>query len=303
MSMISIGLQGVIDAGICISHMMIAIASDSIFQAFSLLAFLKLVVFSIFELRLLLMVWKARRPAAFNDGFVVMRRELGKIYSRFYCSLILFVAFVYHMWDFSGLLLMLVYSFWIPQIFTNAYYDSKKPLTDHYMYGISLSRLFFPLYFYGCPNNHVSVLIRWEYKPYAAFFLLLWMGLQVSLLRIQEIYGARILIPKQFLPVKYDYKRKVILEDIISQDDDKNKKEKNDEDDENDSKRNTEVEDDDDNESDNLPTCSICLNPVNIRDRLYLVTPCDHFFHDECLEQWMDVKHECPVCRANLPPF
>ena len=108
--------------------------------------------------------------------------------------------------------MMLVYSFWIPQIFTNAYYDSKKPLTDHYMYGISLSRLFFPLYFYGCPNNHVSVLIRWEYKPYAAFFLLLWMGLQVSLLRIQEIYGARILIPKQFLPVKYDYKRKVILE-------------------------------------------------------------------------------------------
>ena len=62
MSMISIGLQGVIDAGICISHMMIAIASDSIFQAFSLLAFLKLVVFSIFELRLLLMVWKVQFP-------------------------------------------------------------------------------------------------------------------------------------------------------------------------------------------------------------------------------------------------
>ena len=49
MSLATIGIQGVLDAGICISHMMIAIVSDSIFQSFPLLAFLKLVVFSIFE--------------------------------------------------------------------------------------------------------------------------------------------------------------------------------------------------------------------------------------------------------------
>ena len=295
MSIISIGIQGVLDAGICISHMMVAIASDSIFQSFSLLAFLKLVVFSIFELRLLLMVWKARRPTAFNEGFIVMRRELGKIYSRFYCSLILFVAFVYHMWDFSGILVLLVYSFWVPQIFTNAYYDSKKPLTDHYMYGMSISRLFFPLYFYGCPNNHVGALTRWEYKPYAAALLFFWMGLQVILLRMQERYGSRILIPKRFLPVKYDYKRRVVLDNLFGNSNN------------NDTGGNNEDEgignEINDGEALNAPTCSICLNTVNVPDRLYLVTPCDHFFHDECLEQWMDVKHECPVCRAKLPPL
>ncbi|KAI8926783.1 hypothetical protein BC831DRAFT_425303 [Entophlyctis helioformis] len=38
-------------------------------------------------------------------------------------------------------------------------------------------------------------------------------------------------------------------------------------------------------------------------DRLnYMVTPCHHIFHTECLERWMEIKLECPVCRAELPP-
>nr|KAJ3423051.1 hypothetical protein HK105_003877 [Polyrhizophydium stewartii] len=34
----------------------------------------------------------------------------------------------------------------------------------------------------------------------------------------------------------------------------------------------------------------------------YMVTPCHHIFHTECLERWMEVKLECPVCRSELPP-
>ena len=139
--------------------MFVSLTSDAIFQSFSLVAFLKLVVFSIFELRIVLMIWKARRPAIFNDGFVMMRRELGKIYSRFYCSVIMGVALVYHMWDFTVVLLLFVYSFWIPQIFVNAYFDSRKSLSNHYMYGMSASRLFLPLYYYGCPNSFIIPLV------------------------------------------------------------------------------------------------------------------------------------------------
>jgi len=31
-------------------------------------------------------------------------------------------------------------------------------------------------------------------------------------------------------------------------------------------------------------------------------TPCGHKFHIPCLLTWMEVKMECPTCRAALPP-
>ena len=34
-----------------------------------------------------------------------------------------------------------------------------------------------------------------------------------------------------------------------------------------------------------------------------VITPCDHYFHQECLSTWMDQKLECPVCRNPIPPF
>ena len=48
--------------------------------------------------------------------------------------------------------------------------------------------------------------------------------------------------------------------------------------------------------------CVICYNGINVSLRKgYMLAPCDHIFHRECLEQWMDVKMECPICRKELP--
>ena len=48
--------------------------------------------------------------------------------------------------------------------------------------------------------------------------------------------------------------------------------------------------------------CVICYSPIDTRNpRRYMLSPCDHLFHRECLEQWMEVKMECPICRKNLP--
>lgn len=58
--------------------------------------------------------------------------------------------------------------------------------------------------------------------------------------------------------------------------------------------------------------CCICYNTVDITSNnltAYLaddsqrcmVTPCDHIFHKQCLSHWMEIKLECPVCRAALP--
>jgi hypothetical protein len=37
--------------------------------------------------------------------------------------------------------------------------------------------------------------------------------------------------------------------------------------------------------------------------RLYMVTPCRHVFHSNCLEGWMRFRLQCPICRENLPPL
>ena len=57
--------------------------SESLFNAFATAAFFKFVVFSIFEMRYLLAIWKASRPANSGEGWEAMRRELSLLYSRF----------------------------------------------------------------------------------------------------------------------------------------------------------------------------------------------------------------------------
>jgi len=35
--------------------------------------------------------------------------------------------------------------------------------------------------------------------------------------------------------------------------------------------------------------------------RSYMVTPCRHIFHTNCLESWMKYRLACPICRSHLP--
>ena len=44
--------------------------------------------------------------------------------------------------------------------------------------------------------------------------------------------------------------------------------------------------------------CPICMS--NIEDNV-MITPCGHYFHKACLEQWMNEQMVCPVCRQELP--
>ena len=38
----------------------------------------------------------------------------------------------------------------------------------------------------------------------------------------------------------------------------------------------------------------------NINNKLYMLTPCKHVFHSDCLEKWLEQKKECPNCRASF---
>jgi hypothetical protein len=56
---------------------------------------------------------------------------------------------------------------------------------------------------------------------------------------------------------------------------------------------NSEMEDD-------AEDCPICCNSLN-NASLLITTACQHRFHEKCLEKWLDIRSNCPCCRAHIP--
>ncbi|XP_075488121.1 E3 ubiquitin-protein ligase ATL31-like [Primulina tabacum] len=46
--------------------------------------------------------------------------------------------------------------------------------------------------------------------------------------------------------------------------------------------------------------CAVCLNEFEEKETLRLIPKCDHVFHTECIDTWLESHVTCPVCRANL---
>ncbi|PRQ37246.1 putative transcription factor C2H2 family [Rosa chinensis] len=54
----------------------------------------------------------------------------------------------------------------------------------------------------------------------------------------------------------------------------------------------------DDSLEEETRTCVICLEEVAGKaTRL----PCLHLFHEACIEEWLKIKHMCPLCRYPIP--
>ncbi|KAK7257422.1 hypothetical protein RIF29_31397 [Crotalaria pallida] len=263
-SILMVGHQAIMDAYLCLLHLTAGILIESLFNAFATAAFFKFVVFSIFEMRYLLAIWKASRPLSNGEGWETMRRELSVLYSRFYGILLGGILLMYEFHYYLRPILLLVYSFWIPQIITNVVRDSRKPLHPHYIIGITVTRLAVPLYIFGCPNNFMRIEPDQRWCVYLALFI----GLQAAVLLLQHYLGSRWFIPHQILPEKYSYYRR------FAQD------------------------------TNQAADCVICMTAIDLSQRSNdcMVTPCDHFFHSGCLQRWMDIKMECPTCRRPLPP-
>ena len=41
----------------------------------------------------------------------------------------------------------------------------------------------------------------------------------------------------------------------------------------------------------------------NSEGKAYMYTPCNHVFHTQCLEQWLEYKKECPNCRTSMEEY
>jgi hypothetical protein len=47
-------------------------------------------------------------------------------------------------------------------------------------------------------------------------------------------------------------------------------------------------------------SCSVCLEEFVAEKTQVRTLPCGHFFHENCLNDWILVSKTCPLCRHNL---
>ncbi|KAK9068599.1 hypothetical protein SSX86_012714 [Deinandra increscens subsp. villosa] len=48
--------------------------------------------------------------------------------------------------------------------------------------------------------------------------------------------------------------------------------------------------------------CAVCLNEFEDEETIRLIPKCDHVFHAECIDAWLQNHVTCPVCRSDLVP-
>jgi len=45
--------------------------------------------------------------------------------------------------------------------------------------------------------------------------------------------------------------------------------------------------------------CSVCQSNYEVNDNVNKL-PCDHCFHKDCVNEWLDRHNSCPICRKSI---
>eukprot|EP00762_Andalucia_godoyi_P007854 ANDGO_01263.mRNA.1 Transmembrane E3 ubiquitin-protein ligase 1 len=281
LSILTIGTQTMLDAYCCLFHLMTALMIPSLFSVFSALAFLQFLLFSIFEMRTMLSAHRAQQGNGGNEGWGVFRFEAGGLYSRFYMILIFGIVFMYNLGSVFWRVVMVLYCFWIPQIVSSIWSNLRRPLDPQYIVTMSVSRLVLPGYFLLLESNFLEV----EPNPYIFLVIVLIVAVQGAILLLQYQKGPRFFVPDRMLPARYSYYRPLPQADVEAAD-------------------GGDGPDGAGTGAAAAHTCVICMQEIehaHIGTPRIMVTPCNHLFHSECLQQWMDINLVCPTCRAPLP--
>ncbi|KAL3456889.1 hypothetical protein BJX64DRAFT_269828 [Aspergillus heterothallicus] len=259
------------------------------------------------------------------------RNDVGAMYARFY--FILFSMLILSVWSFlwpnrigawyARALAFIYLSFWVPQIYRNVMRNCRKALRWDFVIGESCFRLFPFVYFLTVREN--ILFIRTDFRT--ALALAGWVWVQVWIVASQDILGPRFFVPRGWAPPAYDYHP--ILRDGPEVDldlesggvlpigalraDGRDSSEAKDDDRYRNKDRKRAIFD-----------CAICMQDIEVpvlaapgaaggssvtdgatsilTRRTYMVTPCRHIFHSACLESWMKLRLQCPICRESIPP-
>lgn len=268
----------------------------------------------------------ANRDSAQRDP----RSDVGAMYARFYFILLvsIFVSLWAFLWPnrlgalYARTLGFIYLSFWIPQIYRNVMRNCRKALRWDFVVGQSILRLFPFVYFFTIQDNVLFI----RSDSTTAYTMLGWVWIQVWVLVSQDILGPRFFVPRGWAPPAYDYHP--VLRDTAESDrdlesgvlsigalraDERDPSEIKDQDKQRSKDRKRKIFD-----------CAICMQEIEVpvlaapgtaggssmadgatsilSRRAYMVTPCRHIFHSTCLESWMRLRLQCPICRESIPP-
>lgn len=270
LSLVGIAAQALLDGYDSFLHLCLSASSQYMFNTFAVISLFKFVLFALLEVRYLLTIWRVRYRFAFSEGWDAVRRELSKVYSYFYGALIGGLVIIFKFLDHLDIIIIILQVYWLPQIIYDVQQGSKNALHPHFLIGISVTRCLGLLYLWGCPSGvfdgDLYPPLPNAPSPRLCVAVVLLTGTQVAILVSQKLFGPRWFVPWLCMPHVYNYRRSAELPE------------------------NTE--------------CVICMGEMSADDASQrVITPCDHRFHLACLERWLDVKMECPTCRAVLPPM
>jgi hypothetical protein len=206
------------------------------------------------------------------------------IYSVIYLLILINYLFINQIF-----VLLFLFTTFLPQIIYNLKLKDKiNIIPKKFIFSLLLNRLFLPLYIRGYSDN--IFLSNTNYK--FCFLLIICNIIQLIILFTQEKMGGNFFLPKRCKGHYFRYKRNILevykkYPEFINY------------------------------------QCSICLSPfvndpenfkikynscinrikiICFEKQQYIMkTPCQHFFHLECLKNWMILKKECPICRKHLP--
>ena len=255
------------------------------------------------------------------------RREMSALYTKFYFLLlgILFLSLHATTWPvtlrtiYSNTLALAYLSFWVPQIHRNIIRNCRKALRWEFVIGESVLRLAPIVYVYVVPDNVLFI----ENDVNAAYGLMGWVWIQLCALVSQEVLGPRFFVPGGWAPPAYDYHPILREEDEeagaampigftqVTADP---------------TSPTTPKPGESKEKGKKVFDCAICTENIEVpvvpasgvgegervasigaasifSRRAYMVTPCRHIFHSQCLEGWMRYRLQCPICRENLPPL
>ena len=133
-----------------------------------------------------LFIWKSQRTTPFDD-FYSQRREITKLYTRYYCTLLLGIVLMYQFFEVKNLFVLLSCSMWVPQIIHNVRQDINNPFHNAYLFGLSFTRLVLPLYFFLCPKTLIAPLF--EYNVISSFYHLFYDVLLFNFILLKSIIG------------------------------------------------------------------------------------------------------------------
>eukprot|EP00928_Gymnodinium_smaydae_P027709 TRINITY_DN21333_c0_g1_i1.p1 TRINITY_DN21333_c0_g1~~TRINITY_DN21333_c0_g1_i1.p1 ORF type:complete len:530 (-),score=52.31 TRINITY_DN21333_c0_g1_i1:79-1668(-) len=268
-SIICIMTQVLMDAYDSFLHLCLGFSSWYIFNTIAIVSLFKFVLFSVVEARYFLAIWRHTQSEVLSQGWDVVRRELSWMYSRFYGALALGLVLIYNNLRHLHFIVLMFQAYWVPQIVRDAWQGSRNSLSPSFVVGISVTRALHVLYLWGCPKGIFDGELFPRLPGSPSFIMclatVLMQLLQLATMYLQKTKGPRWFIPWACMPQVYNYHRSTTVEAGAE--------------------------------------CVICMTELDPEDGRRAVTPCAHMFHTACLEQWLDVKMECPTCRRELPPM